>query len=438
LLSPVLNHLSVSSRVAKAAKKRLILGIIIVITIIILVNFGWAQPVTVNPRLSVERIFTGHFEPSSMTFLAPNDILVLDRDAGKVYRVTNGDMSGPILDVNVGTDGYRGLLGVVVADEKEFKRVFLYYTEARTHDGDDAAKNPVNPLGNRLFRYDLVDNKLINPKLLLSLPALPGPRHAGGVVAIGPDKNIYLTIGDLDGTFRYKQYETMTQNYQNGSIPDGRSGILVVTQDGKPTGKYILGNLFPLNLYYAYGIRNSFGIDWDPLAGYLWDSENGPNFGDELNLVEPGFNSGWASVQGYWQPNVEKMGQLKLKPDNLVSFSGRGKYSAPEFAWLNPVAPSAIKFLDSKKYGPEYENDLLVGDANYGNIYDFNLDEQRMHLALSAKLSDKISNNIRELDNVIFAKGFGKVTDIEIGPDGLLYVLSGQKHITSIYRVIPR
>ena len=79
---------------------------------------------------------------------------------------------------------------------------------------------------------------------------------------------------------------------QNSKV-DGRAGILVVSQDGKPVGKGILGNSFPLNLYYAYGIRNSFGIDWDPITGYLWDSENGPHFGDELNLVEPGFNSGW-------------------------------------------------------------------------------------------------------------------------------------------------
>jgi glucose/arabinose dehydrogenase len=417
----------------------LILGIIIVIMINIVVNYGYAQPVTVNPKFSVERIFTGHFEPSSMTFLAPNDILVLDRDAGKVYRVTNGDMSGPILDVKVGTDGYRGLLGVVAANEneKEFTRVFLYYTEARTHDGHDVTKNPVNPLGNRLYRYDLLDNKLINPKLLLDLPALPGPRHAGSVLAIGPDKNIYLTIGDLDGTFRYKQYETMTQNYQNGTIPDGRSGILVITQDGKPIGKQILGNTYPLDLYYAYGIRNSFGIDWDPITGYLWDSENGPNFGDELNLVQPGFNSGWSNVQGYWKPDVEKIGPLNLKPDNLVSFNGNGKYSTPEFVWLNPVAPSAIKFLESKKYGSEYENDLLVGDANYGNIYDFNFDEQRMDLILPGKLSDKIADDIGELQDVIFAKGFGKVTDMEIGPDGILYVLSTQKHLASIYRVIP-
>ena len=402
----------------------------------IFINYGWALPVTANPRFSVERIFIGHFEPSSMTFLAPDDILVLDRDAGKVYRVTNGDLSGPILDVNVGTEGYRGLLGVVVtANEKEFTRVFLYYTEARTHDGDDATKKPTTPLGNRLFRYDLVDNKLINPKLLLSLPTQPGPRHAGGVVAIGPDDNIYLTIGDLDGTFRYKQYETMTQNYQNGAIPDGRSGILVVSQDGKPTGKQILGNSYPLNLYYAYGIRNSFGIDWDPLTKYLWDSENGPNFGDELNLVKAGFNSGWAGVQGYWKPNVEEMGLLNLNPSDLVSFNGHGTYSPPEFTWINPVAPSAIKFLDSNIYGPQYRNDLLVGDANYGNIYDFNLDDKRMNLDLSGKLSDKIANDNGELKDLIFAKGFGKVTDMEIGPDGYLYVLSSEDDGAAIYKI---
>ena len=347
-------------------------------------------------------------------------------------------MSGPILDVNVGTDGYRGLLGVVATDnEKESINVFLYFTEAPNHDGDDVSKNPVNPLGNRLYRYDLVDNKLINPKQLLDLPALPGPRHAGGVIAIGPDNNIYLTIGDLDGIFRYKQYETMAQNYQEGIVPDGRSGILVVTQEGKPIGKHTLGNSFPLNLYYAYGIRNSFGIDWDPVTGFLWDSENGPNFGDELNLVQPGFNSGWASVQGYWKPEVEKMGPLNLRPNDLVTFGGHGTYSAPEFTWLNPAAPSAIKFLDTNNYGSEYMNDLLVGDANNGNIYDFNLDEQRKNFELSGGLSDKIANNSGELNELDFASGFGKVTDMEIGPDGFLYILSTQKHLTSIYRISP-
>jgi aldose sugar dehydrogenase len=418
--------------------KSLIFAIFLVIVQLIPIISVHADPAMTNNHFRIERTFSANFEPSSMTFLGQDDILVLDRDEGKVYRVTQGINSATVLDVNVGTDGYRGLLGVVATvNEIESSNVFLYFTESPKNDGDDVSKNPVNPLGNRLYRYDLVDNKLINPKQLLDLPALPGPRHAGGVVAIGPDNNIYLTIGDLDGTFRYKQYETMAQNYQEGIVPDGRSGILVVTQEGKSTGKDTLGDSFPLNLYYAYGIRNSFGIDWDPITGYLWDSENGPNFGDELNLVQPGFNSGWASVQGYWKPDVEKMGPLNLKPNDLVNFGGHGTYSDPEFTWLNPAAPSAIVFLDTNKYGSEYKNDLLVGDANNGNIYDFNLDEKRKNFELSGGLSDKIADNNGELNDLVFASGFGKVTDMEIGPDGFLYVLSTQKDLTSIYRISP-
>ncbi len=405
---------------------------------LVLLNIVQAEPTTLDSHFTIQRIFAGKFEPSSMTFLGPDDILLLDRDNGKVYRITNGIASGPLLDVNVATDGYRGLLGIAATNNTNAtSTVLLYFTEAHKKDGDDVTNNALVPLGNMLYSYNLVNNKLINPKLLLDLPALPGPRHAGGVVDIGPDKNIYLTIGDLDGTFRYKQYETKTQNFQDGVPPDGRSGILVVTLDGKPAAKQILGNSYPINLYYAYGIRNSFGIDWDPLTGNLWDSENGPTFGDELNLVLPGFNSGWARVQGFWQPNLENKGPTNFNPNDLESFGGRGTYSPPKFVWLNTVAPSAIKFLDTEKYGTEYNNDLLVGDANYGNIYDFNLDKQRTNLILTGKLSDKIADNIKEINHVIFAKGFGKVTDMEIDPNGYLYVLSSQKHLAIIYRISP-
>jgi glucose/arabinose dehydrogenase len=394
------------------------------------------QPSVLNPKFQVERIFEGDFEPSSMVFLGPDDVLVLDRDEGKVFRVTHGIQSGPLLDVNVATNGYRGLLGGAESVNKNTTNVFLYFTESATHDSSDKNQNPINPLGNRLYRYELVANKLINPKLLLDLPVLPGPKDNGGVINIGPDNNIYLIIGDLQGSFRNKQYETMTQNYQNGTKADGRAGILRISQNGKSVGNGILGSTFPLNLYYAYGIRNSFGIDWDPITDYLWDSENGPSFGDELNMVLPGFNSGWAAVQGFWKPLNQSIGPVNLQPNNLVDFDGRGKYNPPKFVWLNQVAPSALKFINSTRYGPDYENDLLVGDANNGNIYDFKLDSKRQNLDLKGGLADKIANDTTELNSVIFARGFGKVTDIEIGPDGLLYILSGQKRITSIYKII--
>src|SRR5574341_478964 len=125
-----------------------------------------AQPALVNPKFQLERIFVGQFEPSSMAFLGPDDLLVLDRDEGKVFRVTNGIQIGPLLDVNVATNGYRGLLGVDISVTKNTTYVFLYFTQSASKDSSDKDRPPIEPLGNRLYRYELVDNKLVNPKLL--------------------------------------------------------------------------------------------------------------------------------------------------------------------------------------------------------------------------------------------------------------------------------
>ena len=361
-----------------------------------------------------------------MAFLGADNIIVLDRDLGKVYRIIDGVQSKPLLDVNVATVGYRGLLGVAVsANEKNIPNVFLYYTQAHKRDSEDESlANHVEPIGNRIYRYDLVNNRLENPKLLLDLPAMPGPRHMGGIIAIGPDDNLYVSVGDLDGTFRGKRYDTIAQNYQNSTIVDGRSGILRITQDGKPVGNGILGDKPPLSLYYAYGIRNSFGFDWDPLTGKLWDSENGPHYGDEINLVEPGFNSGWVKVQGVWQPNFEQMGKIVHNPMKLVLFNGKGKYSEPEFTWIPTVAPTALVFFTSDNYGADYKNTLFVGDANTGTLYNFKLNTNRSGLELDGDLKDKIANSANEIKNVTFATGFGRITDVDLGPDGNLYTLS--------------
>jgi glucose/arabinose dehydrogenase len=171
----------------------------------------------------------------------------------------------------------------------------------------------------------------------------------------------------------------------------------------------------------------------------LWDTENGPLYGDEINLVLPGFNSGWSKVQGIWKPNGDKMGKILLEPSSvLVNFNGKGYYSLPEFIWKQSVGPSAIKFLKSKIYGTKYENDLFVGDVDLGNLYNFELNEDRTSLKIQRKsLEDKIADNHDELDDsIIFAKNFEKITDIEISPDGYLYILSSYKE-TNLYKIIP-
>ena len=425
-------------------------------------------PIISDPSLKIELVFQkeikregGTLSPiSSMAFLEVNDILLLNKNEGTVNRIMNGSMlDEPLLDVNVANKRERGMLGIAVTSRNssnehndDVRNVFLYYTESEKMDGSDSCretyycKSDSETIGNHLYKYELKDNKLVNSELLLQLPAWPAPAHNGGIIEIGPDNYLYITVGDFVGSVN-ETTRTKAQNYKNGTEPDGRAGILRLTQDGKPVFESIFGNEFPLNLYYAYGIRNSFGIEFDPVTHKLWDTENGPDYGDEINLVEPGFNSGWNKVQGIWKPKYDPVrggdliaGEKLIETDirTLVDFDGRGKYSEPEFTWNQTVGPSQMKFLNSDKFPSEYKDDLFVGDTNDGYLYHFELNDNRTSLILKGDLEDKIANNSQEIadNDIIIGQGFGHITDIEVGPDGYLYVLSHDNNTVSIYRIL--
>jgi aldose sugar dehydrogenase len=404
------------------------------------IYYSAAEPITNDHNLKAEIVYKGIDFPTSMAFLNSDDILVLEKNNGIVRRIINGmSLSEPLLDVNVANANERGLLGIAVAkNDRNTTNVFLYYTESKERDGNDECptstdcKKGNDPLGNRLYRYELIDDKLKNPKLLLDLPTKPGPAHNGGIITLGPDNNVYLVIGELTSM------GTQASNVQKGLAPDGRGGILRVTQDGRVV-EGILSNTTLLNLYYAYGIRNSFGMDFDPLTGNLWDTENGPGNGDEINLVKPGFNSGWSKVQGMLEVKESFGGNAVLEPDNLIDFDGKGRYSEPEFVWNNTVAPTAVKFLSSDKLGTQYENDLFIGDANNGNIYHFDLNNDRTELVLQGQLTDKVADNISQNQDIIWGKGFGIITDIQVGPEGYLYILSINlpQGRGTIFRIVP-
>src|SRR5215216_4160005 len=384
----------------------------------VVIHASRASPIVKDPDLRVETIVSGLEFPTGMAFLGQNDVLVIEKDTGKVRRIINGDiLNEPLLDVNVANEVERGLLGIAVSKRDiatvNLTYVFLLYTESEgKHDGGD-------PVGNRLYRYELIDNKLVNPKLLLDLPYQPGPAHNGGVITIGPDNNVYVMAGNLySPVFNEGGENNLVQNTREGKQPDGRGGILRITQDGQPVGSNgILGDEHPLDMYYAYGIRNSFGMDFDPVTGNLWDTENGPSYGDEINLVEPGFNSGWKEIQGAMKDPQD----INL----LEDFGGKGKYSDPELSWEKNIGPTALKFLNSDKYGAEYKNDMFLGDVNDGKIYHFDLSQNRTQLLLDGQVEDKVIENPDEIpEKMVFGQGFGTITDIELGPDGYIYVLT--------------
>jgi len=388
---------------------------------------SWAVLPTVHDKkLKIEVVAEGLEFPTNMVFLGQDDILVTEKNKGTVQRIVDGKIQDTLLDVSVATRAERGLLGIAVSPNHNIIRneftptyVYLYFTESASKNDSDGIRSEKSA-GNSLYRYELEGSKLSKPQLILDLPPAKGVAHNGGAIIIGPDDSLYIPIGDGDG------HTTMAQNVIDGGPPDGTGGILTFNPD-ELSSTNLTNHIGDKIKYYAYGIRNSFGLDFDPITGYLWDTENGNNDNDEINLVEPGFNSGWLKIQGKSTPDFDS--------SDLVTFDGFGKYSDPEFSWLHTVGPTKIKFLNSDKLGKQYENDILVADVKYGKIYHFELNENRDDLILSGKLEDKVADSDEETEEITFASGFGGITDLKIGPDGYLYVLSFGHG--KIYRIQP-
>lgn len=404
-----------------------------------------ARPALQDPNLEIQLVHSGLEYATQIAFIGDDDMLVLQKNDGKVLRVKDCVLEDEsVLDLTVANLVERGLLGIdIYNDTPEGKTfAFIYFTNAREEDGDDAVlENGAE--GNRLFRFELVDGKLDNPEPLVYVSAQRGASHNGGNVLVGPDGNVYFTVGDI------ASHKTRAQNYLNGSTAEGTSSIIRVDRDGKSVGG-ILGRDPPLNQYYAYGIRNSYGMDFDPVTGKLWDTENGPEHSDEVNLVEPGFNSGWRTIMGF--SNSTGFDEKKelvtcLYCSGLTGYLDRwinenvfgireGRYSDPEFVWKVPIGVTAIKFMHSDKLGSDYLNDIFVADYVLGNIQKFELNENRDAILLENELADKIADDWKETKSVTFAQGFGAITDLDIGPDGYLYLIS-YGISSDIYRIAP-
>ncbi len=382
--------------------------IIISLVIIVQNNLLYAQPSLRDPNLKVDSLVSGISFPTSMLFLDANNILVLEKD-GNVRLVSNGMLQAqPLVSLTVDSKNERGLLGV----ERVGENVFLYAT---VKDGE---------VINRIYKYTLAAGaELTNEEEFMDLPGTPATNHQGGKLAVSNDGYLYSVTGEL-------QRDGKDQNIVNGPDPDFSGAILKINpNDGSPAPN----NPFqgdnsndPLNWYQAYGIRNSFGLGVDPVTGTLWDTENGEQSNDEINLVNPGFNSGWKLAMG-------PISDSGASENDLVSFPN-SIYKDPILSFIDSFGITDIEFLNSDKLGAEYFNNAFVGDMGYGNLYRFELNDDRTDFNLdSPGLDDRVVDNDDELASILFGEGFAGVTDIKTGPDGFLYVLSFDDG--TIYRI---
>ena len=396
----------------------------------------FAQPTITDPNLKAELVVGGLSSPTSIAFLDNNNILLLEKE-GNVRLVSNGQLQQePVLQLpGVETNNERGLLGIAIMKNSNSSsgiggsiNVFLYVTE---NQAQTAGVQTDGEVRNRVYSYTWDGTSLTNPQLLLDLPSGPGTNHQGGKIKIGPDNQLYVIVGEM-------QREGQLQNIKGGPGPDDTGVIIRINpNDGSPSQGNPLSSdpNNPLSKYFAYGIRNSFGIDFDPITGKLWDTENGEDVYDEINLVEAGFNSGWKAVMG----PIATSGVSA--ESGLVNFEG-SHYADPVFSWAESRGVTDVEFLKSSTLGDAYKDDIFVGDITSGNLFFFRLSDDRtgLNLVSNPSLSDLIANSDEELSEVTLGTGFLGITDIETGPDGYLYVLTYDQEADgqgSLYRIVP-
>ena len=363
----------------------------------------YAEPIIFDGDFTVEKLATGLEYPTTMTFVG-KDILILEKNTGKVIRIQdNGVMyNEPVLDVPVISQGHSGLLGITYVSN----HVYLYFTESPSgfdkHDDENSR--------NTIYQYNWNGEKLTNPVLIKDLPAIH-THYDSGVITKGQNSEIYFVIGD--------QYEQIIRpTFQNIPVEEFYKNGHIFKIDTKNN------NVIEL---FAMGIRNSFGLAVDPVTGYLWETENAPDRFDEINLVKPGFNSGWHSIMGPTDRVDSDLYDLNLKQfENFV-------YSDPEFSWYDGNAVTAIAFPDKDSFR-KYSDWVFVGDYKHGTVYKFQLNTDRTGFVFSnPDLSDLVLDEHDKIDEIIFGKGFQGVTDIEFH-DGAMYVVSiGDGSIYKIY-----
>lgn len=315
--------------------------------------------------------------PTAIDIAPDGRLFYTEKATGQVRVVTAAGelLSQPFATVPVVATSERGLLGIALHPEFASNGfVYVFYTRSSGGAVED----------NRVARFRAEGNVATGPEeFIFTMPAEPGPIHNGGQLAFGPDGKLYITIGDL----------AVSDNAQNPNVRAGK--VLRINDDGSIPADNPFG---PGNATFVLGIRNSFGIAFDPVSGLPFATDNGTIANDEVNRLVAGGNYGWPIVRG--------------SSDDPRFISPIIDYGEGSFV------PTGLGFFPDATFGAEFEHQLLVAQYRTGRILRYPLDEAREAV---------------ESENVFIQGITGGITDLEFAPDGTFYISTSNQ----ILHVVP-
>ena len=314
----------------------------------------------------------------------PTGRLFFTEKSGNVRLIVNGNLvSTPVISFDVDTCSERGLLGIALDPAFSTNRyVYVFYTaKSGSLCGDTR---------NKVVRFTEVNGVGRNPVRIFSSPAVGAGNHNGGNIHFGPDGKLYISVGD----------DSNPATSQNLSSKNGK--IHRINPDGSiPTDNPFYNQPGAVKSIYAYGLRNSFDFDFDPVTRVLFASENGPQCDDEVNRILPGYNYGW-------RPNYPC-------GDNDTTYNT----IPPVIRWTPTNAPTGITF-----YRRGLRKPLFMCSYNDGNLHRLQLSSDRKQIT-----EDRI---------VPLPSGVRCNEEVETGPDGALYFVSGGGYTSAtLYRLVP-
>ena len=328
---------------------------------------------------------TGLWHPWSLAFLPNGDMLVTERN-GKLRLVRDGRLDPePLAGVPpVHSVRLSGLMEILPHPQfAQNHLVYLTYTK-------DVAKDLV---ATTLARGRLEGRELVDVKDILVCDPWAGDGGSGSRLAFGRDGMLYMTTGASNGNAAQEP----------GSL---RGKVLRLREDGTPApGNPFEGRAGYKAEIYTMGHRNSLGLALNPVTGEMWNNENGPYGGDEINILKPGANYGWPKVsfgREYSGPKIPNFGE---------------GMTGPIVFWAPSIAPSGMAFYTGDRF-PEWKNNVFVGALlggaaqGYPHLERIAFDQNWDEIARQSLLTE-----LRQ-----------RIRDVRQGPDGLLYVLTDEEN----------
>lgn len=336
-------------------------------------------------------IAEGLVKPWAVTLLPDGRLAITEKGGTMRIATTNGNVSSSITGFpEVDDRNQGGLLDVAPAPDFGSSRMLYFTLAERTAEGSLTAigKGRLSDDETRIEDFRIIYR---------AIPYYDNSMHFGSRLLFDKNGHIFATTGERSDL-------ATRPNAQK--LNTGHGKVIRITTEGAPVpGNPFMGTEGALPEIYSYGHRNPQGLDIHPVTGELWLSEMGPRGGDELNLIKPGKNYGWATITYGIEYNGNIIGE---------GITQREGMEQPVYYWDPVLSPSGMAFYSSNAI-PEWENNLFIGGLNSNHI---------------ARLVIKENKVVGE-ERLLADEG-QRFRDVADGNDGALYAVTDEGRL---YRI---